>query len=235
MGPWTHRQAGNHPTRHDQRRRPRFRRWSRCSIPAQIELAWFDHWLKGIDNGAEREPPVKLFVMGANAWRDEQEWPLARTDWTPYYLHSGGQANTLHGDGALSPEPPGDEPADTYRLRPGAPGADARRLQLLQPGDRPLGRLRPAPDRGARRRARLHHARRWTQDLEVTGPIVVHLFAATDGPDTDFTAKLVDVFPDGTAWNLCDGIIRGRYRNGRGPAELLTPGRGRRSSSSTAG
>ena len=65
-------------------------------------------------------------------------------------------------------------------------------------------------------------------DLEVTGPVVVHLFAATDGPDTDFTAKLIDVFPDGTAWNLCDGIIRGRYRNGRGPAELLTPGRGLR-------
>ena len=58
----------------------------------------------------------------------------------------------------------------------------------------------------------------------MTGPVVVHLFAATDGRDTDFTAKLVDVFPDGTAWNLCDGIVRGRYRNGRGPAELLTPG-----------
>jgi len=61
-------------------------------------------------------------------------------------------------------------------------------------------------------------------DVEVTGPVVVHLFASTDGRDTDFTAKLVDVFPDGTAWNLCDGIVRGRYRNGRGPAELLTPG-----------
>jgi putative CocE/NonD family hydrolase len=61
------------------------------------------------------------------------------------------------------------------------------------------------------------------QDMEVTGPIVVHLFAATDGLDTDFTAKLVDVFPDGTAWNLCDGIVRARYRKGRGAAELLTP------------
>ena len=61
-------------------------------------------------------------------------------------------------------------------------------------------------------------------DLEISGPIVVHLFAATDGRDTDFTAKLIDVFPDGTAWNLCDGIIRGRYRKGRGAAELLTPG-----------
>ena len=88
----------------------------------QIELAWFDHWLKGIDNGAEREAPVKIFVMGADTWRDEQEWPLARTDWTPYYLHSGGSANTpARRRRAQSRTSPATEPADTYVYDPGDP------------------------------------------------------------------------------------------------------------------
>jgi putative CocE/NonD family hydrolase len=80
----------------------------------QEDLRWFDHWLKGLDTGLMDEPPIKIFVMGANEWRHEHEWPLARTAFTPYYLHSGGRANTLYGDGALSPEPPGAEPADRF-------------------------------------------------------------------------------------------------------------------------
>jgi predicted acyl esterase len=71
----------------------------------EIQLPWFDHWLKGIDTGILDEPPVKIFVMGENRWRDEREWPLARTRYTPYYLLSRGRANTAHGDGVLSPLP----------------------------------------------------------------------------------------------------------------------------------
>jgi uncharacterized protein len=79
-----------------------------------LQLRWFDRWLKELDNGVEQEPPVMIFVMGINEWRTETDWPLPDTQYRWYYLHSGGQANTLHGDGTLSQEPPGDEPLDVY-------------------------------------------------------------------------------------------------------------------------
>ena len=84
-----------------------------------IEVAFFDHWLKGIDNGIENEPPLRIFVMGADVWREEQEWPLARTEWTPWYLHSDGNAQTLTGDGVLSPErPKGEADPEHVPVRP---------------------------------------------------------------------------------------------------------------------
>jgi uncharacterized protein len=86
-----------------------------------IELRWFDHWLKGIDTGLMREPPIKIFVMGDNAWREEQEWPLARTQYTRYYFHSQGAANSLHGNGRLSLDEPAQEPPDTYVYDPRDP------------------------------------------------------------------------------------------------------------------
>ena len=82
---------------------------------------WFDYWLKGIENGITSEPPVKLFIMGDNAWRDEQEWPLARTQYTPYYLHSAGNAKTSNGSGYLSTEKPGSETADYFTYDPANP------------------------------------------------------------------------------------------------------------------
>ncbi|MGH9882804.1 MAG: CocE/NonD family hydrolase, partial [Pyrinomonadaceae bacterium] len=84
-------------------------------------LRWFDYWLKGTDNGIMSEPPVRIFVMGENAWRNENEWPMARTRWTKYYLHSGGHANTLSGDGKLSTAEPENEPADNYTYDPTKP------------------------------------------------------------------------------------------------------------------
>ncbi|MBI3303568.1 MAG: CocE/NonD family hydrolase [Deltaproteobacteria bacterium] len=86
-----------------------------------IQLRWFDYWLKGINTGIVEEPPIRLFVMGINEWRNEEEWPLARTRYTPYYFHSRSKANSLQGDGTLSPEVPGEEPADHYRYDPGDP------------------------------------------------------------------------------------------------------------------
>src|SRR6185312_16122854 len=81
----------------------------------------FEHWLLGRDSGLLDEPPVRVYVMGANRWREATDWPLPNTRYVPYYLHSGGSANTLQGDGALSPEPPGEEPADTYTYDPNDP------------------------------------------------------------------------------------------------------------------
>lgn len=222
MGPWTHSQAGIAPPGTTNAGDRDFGLISLLDTQ-QIELAWFDRWLKGIANDVETEPPVTLFVMGANTWRDEQEWPLARTAWTPWYLHSGGRANSLSGDGWLSPIPPGDEPDDTYSYDPEHPAPTMGGCNCCYPEIVPWGVYDQRPVE-VRDDVLVYTSPPLDQDLEVTGPIVVHLFASTDGADTDFTAKLIDVFPDGTAWNLCDGIVRGRYRKGRGLAELLTPG-----------
>src|SRR5205814_2311507 len=86
-----------------------------------LQVRWFDHWLKGIDTGLLDEPPVRIFVMGANRWRNEQDWPLPGTRYVPYYLHSAVSANSLGGDGLLSPEPPGDDAQDTSVSDPTAP------------------------------------------------------------------------------------------------------------------
>ena len=189
----------------------------------EVELRWFDHWLKGIDNGAEQDAPLRMFVMGANQWRDEQEWPLARTRYTPYYLHSGGQANSLLGDGTLSPRAPADEPADQFVYNPEFPVPTHGGNNCCNPEIVPWGAYdqRPVEHRSD---VLVYTSEPLDEDLEVTGPVVAKIFASTDGPDTDFTAKLVDVAPDGYAKNLCDGIIRGRYRESTERQVLLEPG-----------
>jgi hypothetical protein len=162
--------------------------------------------------------------MGINQWRDEHEWPLARTDWQKWHLHSGGSANTLRGDGALSTEPPGDEAVDTYEYDPLFPVQTRGGNNCCSPHIVPWG---PYDQRPVEMRADVlcYTSVPLESDLEVTGPIKVVLFAETDGPDTDWTAKLVDVSPTGYAKNLSDGIIRARYREGLSDPRLLDPGR----------
>ncbi|HEY4387599.1 MAG TPA: CocE/NonD family hydrolase, partial [Ktedonobacteraceae bacterium] len=108
------------------------------STMESIHLRWYDHWLKGIDNGVTQEAPIKLFVMGANVWRDEYEWPLARAVETRYYLHSQSHANTLHGDGVLSTTPPLQELADRYDYDPAHP-VMTHGGSLLMTSDFPAG------------------------------------------------------------------------------------------------
>jgi putative CocE/NonD family hydrolase len=185
-----------------------------------LQLRWFDYWLKGIDTGIEDEPPVRIFVMGENVWRDEQEWPLARTQYTKHYFHSKGNANTLAGDGELTTEPPEDEPQDSYVYDPDDPVPTMGGNNLLPPA----GPHDQRPVEG-RQDVLVYTGPELTDDVEVTGPISVGLYAATTARDTDFTAKLVDVHPDGSAINLCDGIIRGRYRESSKDPRLLEPGK----------
>ncbi len=189
----------------------------------EIELAWFDHWLKGVDNGANREAPVKIFVMGSGRWRDEREWPLARTQFTPYYLHSGGIANSAAGDGALSDQQPTDEPTDGYIYDPAFPVPTRGGGNCCDPHLVPWGAY-DQREVEARSDVLVYSSEPLESDVEVTGPVILKLFASTDGRDTDFTAKLVDVFPDGRAVNLTDGILRGRYREGTDKQVLLRPG-----------
>ncbi len=190
----------------------------------EIHLRWFNQWLKGEDTGMLDEPPVRIFVMGDDVWRDENEWPLARAQTTSYYLHSGGNANTLHGDGNLSPEAPSDEPPDVFLYNPANP-VPTRGGQLCC---NPYFASSGAFDQNeieSRSDVLVYSTPVLERDVEVTGPITVTLWAATSATDTDFTAKLVDVCEDGCARNLTDGIIRARYRESMSEPSLLEPGR----------
>ncbi len=178
-----------------------------------MQVRWFDHWLKGIDTGLLQEAPIKLFVMGANYWRDEYEWPLARAVETHYYLHSGGHANSLHGDGFLSIEPPQatESAADHYTYDPAHP-VPTRGGALLMTPEYHAGPYDQRPIEG-REDVLVYTTEPLTSPVEVTGPITAHLWISSSAPDTDFVARLVDVHPDGYAQNLTDGIIRTRYRH----------------------
>ena len=190
-----------------------------------LQLRWFDHWLKGIDTGMLNEAPIKLFVMGANAWREEQEWPLARAVQTRYYLRSGGHANGLAGDGALTLDPPDENDSpDRYLYDPANPVPTRGGALLMTPEYR-SGPFDQRPVE-SREDVLVYSSEMLSDDLEVTGPIKVYLWAVSSAPDTDFIARLVDVYPNGYAQNLTDGIVRARYRHferGEAPS-LIEPG-----------
>lgn len=181
---------------------------------------FFDRWLKGQENGLETEAPVRIFVMGENVWRDEREWPLARTELTTYYLHSDGKANSRYGDGTLSTEKPGQEPPDHYTYDPARPFPF-----LTEPVSSQIG----GPDDYAAVQRRddvlVYVSDPLQADMEVTGPIRLELHAASSAPDTDFMAMLLDVHPSGFAQRLTDSMVRARFRNGMDRQELLEPGK----------
>ena len=217
VGPWAHIRPYTRPTSGDTGDID-------FGPEAAIELhdhlrRWFDYWLKDLDSGLMDEPPVYLFVMGDNRWRHENEWPLARTHYTRYYFHSGGAANTRNGDGVLSTAPPGEEPPDSYIYDPGDPAPTLRGNTLMIPHG--VADQRPAEDRPD---VLVYTSAPLERELELTGPITAQLFAASSAVDTDFTAKLVDVAPDGYARNLQDGIVRARYRTSARRPALITPG-----------
>ena len=181
-----------------------------------LQLRWFDHFLKGIDQGVLAEPPVKIFVMGANRWRDENEWPLKRAAPTAFHLRSGGR---------LSPAKPGsDESADAYQFDPADP-VPTRGGNTLLSADFPGG---PYDQTAIEARADVltYSTEPLPRDTEVTGPVTVRLWAASSATDTDWVARLCDVHPDGRSINLCDGIVRARYRDFRsgGKPSLIEPG-----------
>ena len=240
VGPWTH--GGQQVT---------FSGEAEFGPDARVDMnafreRWFDRWLKGVDNGVEKGAPVRLFVMGGGdrhrtpegrvfvggRWRDEQEWPLARTSLTPYYLHA---------DGRLSPDRPGASAPTTYSFDPRRPvptiggnvssegdlmlrGARDQRCRLEALGCTDTLPLATRPD------VLVFETPALEQDVEVTGRLVVKLWASTSAVDTDFTAKLVDVyppsadFPSGLALNVADSIVRGRYRESLVAERPMAPG-----------
>lgn len=188
----------------------------------KLHVKFFDRWLRGDTTALDDVPPVKIFVMGIDQWRDEQDWPLPDTRWTDYHLTSGGHANTADGDGALTTAPPTSAERDTYLYDPRRPVPTAGGACLpMTPG---FGG--PVDQRivAAREDVLCFVTPVLEEPVEVTGPIGLRLFVSSSAVDTDFTAKLVDVFPDGRAINLCDGILRARYRNGLDREDLMEPG-----------
>ena len=188
-----------------------------------VILSWYDHLFKNAANEFAVPQPVRIFVMGANQWRDEDEWPLPRARQERYFLHSGGKANSVSGDGVLSSAAPHAESADRYIYDPVNPaptigGPLCCDSPHLGPGPRDQ---RPVE---ARNDVLVYSTPMLSGDLEITGPVTLELFASSSAVDTDFTAKLVDVWPDGFAQNLTEGIIRARYRESQEKPTFLNPG-----------
>lgn len=183
----------------------------------ELQLAWFDRWLKQKANGVMDKPPVSIFVMGENRWRQEEDWPLPQTVWTPFFLGSGGRANSRFGDGTLTFEAPAaDSPVDCYRYDPADPVpfiTDMVSHQIGGPDD--YSAIERRDD------VLVYDTEVLAEEVEVTGPIRVKLFASSSAPDTDFTAKLLDVRPNGFAQRLTDGMVRARFREGMDRPSLL--------------
>ena len=172
-------------------------------------LAWFDRHLDRRP-GAADPAPVRLFVMGANVWRDEREWPLARARETAFYLQSGGRANSASGDGVRGDAPPAaTQPPDTFAYDPGSAAPTAGGAML---GPAAGSALQTEIER--RHDILCYTSEPLARPLEVTGPVTAVLHVATTAPHTDFTAKLVDVHPDGAAWSVTDGILRRAFGPG---------------------
>jgi hypothetical protein len=242
MGPWIHGQHMQHA--HGQ---TDFGPAAAIDSEA-FHLRWYDRWLKGTDNGAERDAPVRIFVMGGGSerktadglhlhggvWRDEQEWPLARTHWTPYYLRPDGSLSTA--------KPPESGGSSSYDFDPRNPvptigGNISSGSGILLQGawdqrcSEAVWNCRNSLPLSARRDVLVFTTPPLENDVEVTGPIDVKLWVSSSAPDTDFTAKLIDVHPPGTDlpggmdMNLEDGIRRARFRDSLEHAELMQPGR----------
>jgi hypothetical protein len=170
-------------------------------------LRFFDRWLRGraeAGRGSEPKPPVKIFVMGIDQWREEQDWPLPDTSYEPWYLDGSGWANTAAGDGRLSTDAPADTATDTYLYDPLRPVPTLGGRIMLPTTANAAGAVDQRPAE-ARDDVLCFTSEVLSEPLEVTGHVSLTLFASSSAPDTDFTGKLVDVFPDGRAIFLTDG------------------------------
>jgi putative CocE/NonD family hydrolase len=188
----------------------------------QITLRWSDYALKGVANEFASGAPVRIFVLGENVWRNEKEFPLARTRMTKYFLHANQGANSISGDGKLSTGSAGSEKPDIFEYDPMNP-VPTIGGRLCCGNELPPGPADQRPNE-ARREVLVYSTPPLESDLEATGFVSVDLYAASTAKDTDFTALLVDVDPSGYARYLADGIVRARYRNSMVQAESITPG-----------
>jgi putative CocE/NonD family hydrolase len=212
IGPWNHRNFG-------QRKLGDFDFGSNAEVSVrQLQIRWFDCWLKGIDNGTDKEPPVRYFVMGSGTWKSARTWPPDHLERMEFYLSSSGNAHRAEAQGSLTREMPKGAPSDSYTSDPFDPVptlwdrewfyavSDRRRLyyrqDILRYSTEPLD-----------------------EDMEIAGNPEVALYASSSAPDTDLFVRLVDDDPSGLAMEVCYGMVRARHRNSLDKEELLTPNR----------
>lgn len=201
LGPWTHGLFGSVAGELDYGLRASGMALDLKGDMTALQLRWFDRWMRGGPD--DDQPRVKLFVQGANRWRDEEDWPLSRARATPWYLGA---------DGTLGPEPPAaDAPPRPYVYDPTDPcptlGGNLLLPRTYVPGPVDQAAIVSRSDVLVYTSAPLEH------DLEITGPVTAVLFAATSAPDTDWVIKLCDVHPGGRTLNICDGVLRARFRD----------------------
>lgn len=208
----------------------------RAIIDLQTEyLRWFDRWLKGVENGIDKEPLVRLFVMGDNRWLEGERYPLPGTKMRPYYFSSQRGANGLEGDGILVVEPPkkkGAHDAFVYDPEDPTPNPYFYEAPETNPGDSPM----PEEERKAAHQEHAHSVLSSRKDILVyrtpplekpltfAGPIEATLVASTSAPDTDWFVRLVEIDENGKSFFLVEGKIRARYRKSMRKQELLKPG-----------
>jgi len=186
-----------------------------------LQIRWFDHYLLGKQNGVDTLPHLDIFVQGDNTWRTENEWPLARQVLTNWYVASGGNAQTSSGDGVLDTLPPTGAATDTFTYDPGNPTPyliDSRELEeSLNEDYRTLN--------ATRHDALVFTSKPLTRPIEVTGEMSAVVWAASDAHDTDWSIMLLDVWPDGRAERVQDGLVRARFREGMDKEVPLVPGK----------
>lgn len=188
----------------------------------EVLIDWYDFLFKGVQNEFANDKPVRVFVMGANTYHQESDWPPPEAQPTRYFLHSGGSANSLRGDGGLSVTPPRKETPDKFTYDPAnavptVGGSLCCDAPHYEPGPRDQRVIENRND------VLVYSTRPLAEDMEVTGPVRLELWAKSSAVDTDFTGKLADVSPDGFAMNLCDGILRLRYRDSQEKPQLMNP------------
>ncbi|MCW5978363.1 MAG: CocE/NonD family hydrolase [Bryobacteraceae bacterium] len=188
------------------------------------ELQFFDHHLMGMETGIDREPPVEIYLMGLNRWVHYDDWPVPGTRYTPYYLSSDGRANSARGNGRLGPAQPSGAPSDQFTYDPNnpVPSVGAHDCCGVPLSSGPVDQRTVE----ARNDVLVYTSDYLREPLAIAGPVRMKLHAATDGPDTDWFVKLVDVYPDGFAINVAEGILRARFRRGFDQMELLKPNEG---------
>lgn len=189
-----------------------------------LQLRWYDYWMKGIQNGITDRPAIQYYLMGKNEWRSAEAWPVPGTRFARLYLGSGGQANSRTGDGRLSFDPPeSGSPSDSFVYDPSDPVPSLGGHTCCTGTDTDAGGYDQSKIE-ARRDVLVYTSDVLTEGLEVTGPLEVFLHVSSSAPDTDFTAKLVDVYPDGRAINVQEGALRMRYRAGFDKNLRMRPG-----------
>jgi len=197
---------------------------ARLNYDEQI-YAWFDLWLKGEENGfKEKTPRVQYYTMGLNQWQQAEQWPPEAAEMTTYFLTSKGSANSLYGDGKLSLSQPGeDTPADQFVYDPMNP-VMSYGGNVCCTGNAIKGGAYDQREMETRNDILVYTSEPLEEGVEVSGFIETQLFVASDAKDTDFTIKLIDVYPDGRAYNLDETIQRARYREGYDQEVMMEAG-----------